>query len=45
MAQEIVGTKIPDFVLVSIEEDGEPTTIYELLAEGKPLVLDIYAEW
>jgi hypothetical protein len=44
-AAALVGTKVPDFEIHPVGS-GESTTLHALLAkEGKPIVLDIYAEW
>ena len=43
MASALVGKKVPDMELEPIS-GGETTTLHALLGQGKPIVLDIYAE-
>jgi hypothetical protein len=40
----LVGNKAPDMQLFSVD-GGYSTSLYELLKQGKPVILDIYAEW
>ena len=37
-------TQVPDFPVNPVG-GGDSTTLHAILAEGKPIVLDIYAEW
>ena len=45
MASNLVGSQVPDFLLSPVG-GGADITLHALIQkEGKPVVLDIYAEW
>jgi hypothetical protein len=43
-AAALVGNQVPDFDIHPVGA-GDSTTMRALLAQGKPILLDIYAEW